>query len=130
MSAPLHLAQEGYRPSIGVVSRNRGSLTGATYATVVSAPGETKTRQVIVVTVPNTTGGAIDIKLAINDGTTRTMIDYATGVAAGSTYSSALRLPIILLRDTDYLEVALGAAGTPDFYATWAEWNATVLGDF
>lgn len=133
MAAPLYTPQEAYSANPGAVERNVGALNGANYITLVPAPGEGRMRQVIAVTVPNNTAGALTLSLVHNDGIapTRTVIDYrggATVVAVGDTYSSSQRLPIIVLRDFDILEAILGGAGTPPFYVCWTEGPASVLG--
>ena len=104
----------------GVVERQKAALNGATYVTVVPAPGEGNIAQVAVATVVNNTAGAIDLTLWHNDGRgSRTELDKSMALAANGVYTSAARYPIILLRDFDYLEMTLGAAGTPVYYTAW-----------
>jgi hypothetical protein len=112
-----------------------GALNGVTAVSVVGSatnpPGEGRIRQVVCVTVPNNTGAAIDINLFLHDGTNANLIDHrggATQIAIGETYSSALRLPIILLRDYDYLEMTTTAAAVPKYYSVWTEGPADVFG--
>ena len=97
----------------GVVERQKGALNGATYVTVVTAPGEGNIAQVATLTVVNNTGGAIDLTLWHNDGRgSRTELDKSMALAANGVYTMSARYPIILIRDFDYLEANLGAAGT------------------
>lgn len=104
----------------GVVERQKGALNGATYVGVVPQPGEGNVYQVAVVTVVNTTAGAIDLTLWHNDGRgSRTELDKSLALAANGVYTSAVRYPVILLRDFDTLEMNLGAAGAPVYYSTW-----------
>lgn len=132
MSAPQFSPREGYSGSPGVVERNFGTLNGVTNVTVVAAPGEGRIRQVIAVTVPNTTAAVLIVNLYLNNGTgTTTLIDtraVGSEIPIGDTYTSSARLPVILLRDFDSLEMDVTAAATPSFYAVWAEWNASVGG--
>lgn len=132
MSTPLYLPAEAHSPNPGAIERSAGALNGATAVTVVPAPGQGRVRQVFVVTVPNNTAGALIINLFHNDGlgggTSVNLIDHLGVLAAAATYSSAGRLPIIVLRDYDSLEMTTTVAATPKFYACWSEGPASVFG--
>ena len=118
--------------STGAIERQKGSLNGAAAVTVVPAPGAGRVRQVLCVTVPNTTAGALAINLFHNDGlgagTSQTLVDHLGVLAAATTYSSALRIPVILLRDDDYLEMTTTALAVPNYYAVWTEGPAHAFG--
>lgn len=121
-------ASESYRHP-GVVERNFGALNGNAYVEVVPAPGEGRIYQVTAVTMPNTTVGALIANLAIKDGIagTTSVLDYVGVVAAATTYSSAINLPVILLRDFDSLVMQTTAAATPTFYAVWSILNTSLM---
>lgn len=127
---PIRLQREGYLGSPGVVERKHGDLNGVNWVEVVPAPGEGTIFQVIAVTMPNTTGGPLIASLRINDGLagTQRIIDHVAAVAAGTTYSSADKLPVILIRDNDSLQMATTAAAVPTFYAEWAVWKPILEG--
>lgn len=125
------IPREAYLHGVGVINNKYGALNGLTNVTVVDAPGLGNTRQVIAVTMPNTTGGALIANLYINDNAaapTVTLIDHVGAVAAATTYSSVGRLPVILLKDNETLEMDTTAAATPSFYACWAEISGFLQG--
>lgn len=127
----LYLSREGYFAGVGVINNAVGTLNGTTNVTVVGAPGLGNIRQVIAVTMPNSTGGALIANLYLNDNAaapTVTLIDHVGAVAAATTYTSADRLPVILLKDNESLEMDTTAAATPTFYAVWAEISGLLQG--
>ena len=99
-----------------------GATNGTANVTVVPAPPSDRYYAVYAVTVFNSTGGAVDVNLYLNDNGTVRQLGRAAALAtltAVNFLNVNTAIPVIVLRPGMSLEVDLDAAGAIPWYAAW-----------
>ena len=114
------------RADVKQASRTYNTTTnGTTNVEVCPAPGEGKHALVTAVTVTNTTGGNLVVKLYLRPYTTVTtdmLIDSTPSLVPNDTYSSAIKFPNgIPISGFQTLSVALGGAGAVPIHCSWSD---------
>lgn len=122
MSAPIYLpVRAAERPLLGGANQPwYGVTAGATPVDAVGVANPNTYRVVYMVTLVNTTGGAIDVTWQVYDGTNTIVVAQQLALAAGAEFSRNWQGGLVLLGSWK-LQVKLAGAGVVPASAHWAD---------